>query len=126
MEHEFYFDGNPKKICWVIKANQNTIKQFRDHAETYYEKVSVEESKFIALHVGIFWGIGTFSIKDKDSVNIMIDSKYMYDCMTGQIQSDEKLIRDKIRFIFQLIAQRELKIRFILMPNEKNISTYML
>ena len=62
MEHVYYFDGNQKRITWVIQNEKIKAKQFREQAENYLDKVSVEQAKYIALHVGIFWSIGTFII----------------------------------------------------------------
>ena len=33
------------------------------------------QSKYVALHVALFWGIGTFNIKNKDSIKIKLDKK---------------------------------------------------
>ena len=38
-----------------------------------------EQSKFIALHAGIYWSVGVYIIKDGDVVNVMCDSKKMYE-----------------------------------------------
>lgn len=126
MEHDFYFDGNTKRISWSIKTNESVVNQFRDHVESYLDKVSVEQSKYIALHVGIFWSIGTFTIRNEDMVNIMIDSKDMYEHLRDNIQKNDKLITDRRRFIFQLISQRKLKVRFVHIVNDVNIASCML
>jgi len=126
MEHDFYFDGNTKRISWSIKTKGSVVNQFRDHVESYLDKISVEQSKYIALHVGIFWAIGTFTIRNEDTVNIMIDSKDMYEHLRDNIQKNDKLITDRRRFIFQLISQRKLKVRFVHVVNDANIASCML
>ena len=50
-----------------------------------YSKLNItnyEESKFVALHVGIYWGLGVYIIKDNDQVNVMCDSKMVYETFT--------------------------------------------
>ena len=76
MDHSYYFDGNTKSISWVIENNETHVEQTRTHAENYYDLVSTEQSKYIALHVGLFWGIGRFVIKTNRIVsksNILIN-----------------------------------------------------
>ena len=51
MEHTYYFDGNEKTISWVIETGKTSVEQKRTHAEYYYDQVSIEQSKYIALHV---------------------------------------------------------------------------
>ena len=76
MEHVFYFDGTPKKITWSIYTGNSIVEQSREHVEIYMDKISSVQSKYIALHVGLFWGIGAFIIKNEDVVIIKIDEKY--------------------------------------------------
>ncbi|OLB91574.1 MAG: hypothetical protein AUH25_02265 [Thaumarchaeota archaeon 13_1_40CM_38_12] len=45
LDHRYYFDGNEKKISWIIDNIQTRSEQTRDHAEYYFDKVSVEQSK---------------------------------------------------------------------------------
>lgn len=88
------------------------MEQTRDHIEMYLDKITDEQSKYIALHVGIFWCIGTFRIKNEDSVNVMIDSKTMFEHLAnGNLTSDE-FIKNRTSFINQLINQRKLKINY--------------
>ena len=75
MEHILYCDGNQKKISWIIQTGESTETEERTHVEEYMDKVSNEQSKYITLHVGIFWGIGRFVIKNEDTVDVMLDSK---------------------------------------------------
>jgi len=51
----------------------------RVHAQCHLDKVSVERSKYRALHVGIFWSIGNFIIKNGDKVRVMLDLKSMFE-----------------------------------------------
>lgn len=126
MEHVFYLDGNSKMISWTIENSETKTDQTRTHAENYYDMVSVEQSKYIALHVGIFWGIGRFVIKNGDTVNVMLDLKSMFDHLAENKIADDPLIASKIRFIQQLVDQRELQIRYHLIEQQKNKATSLL
>ena len=79
MDHTFYFDGNNRTISWVIENNEIKTELMRVHAQCYFGMVSVERSKYIALHVGIFWGIGKFIIKNCDNVRVMLNLKSMFE-----------------------------------------------
>ena len=120
MQHDFYASGNPKKISWVLKNEESLTEQFREHVEMYKDKITDEQSKYVALHVGIFWSIGTFHIKDEDSVNIMLDSKTMFEHLANQAPIKDELIVKRTVFIKQLIAQRKLKITY--KYNENNLA----
>lgn len=126
MNHRYFCDGNEKRISWIIQNNEAEIKQKRDHAMMYYNKVSIEQSKYIALHVGIFWSIGKFIIKNRDSVEIMLDLKSMHDHLTGSNHNQDKIIESKTNFIKQLIKQRNLQIQFVLIKTEQNLATKIL
>ena len=123
MDHVFYFNGDADNISWVIQTEDKIIKQNRIHAEIYKNKVTNLQSKCVALHVGLFWGIGVFIIKNKDSMKIMLDEKGMYDHFSSHKEIEDKFIVKKIRFIKQLIMQRELKIEFQLINPNENLST---
>ena len=62
MEHRLYSDGNQKKISWIIQTGESTEQEDRVHVDEYIDKVTEEQSKYITLHVGIFWGVGRFII----------------------------------------------------------------
>ncbi|MDE1726674.1 MAG: hypothetical protein KGH89_05350 [Thaumarchaeota archaeon] len=126
MEHVFYLDGNSKMISWTIENSETKTDQTRTHAENYYDMVSAEQSKYIALHVGIFWGIGRFVIKNGDTVNVMLDLKSMFEHLAENKIADDPLIASKIRFIQQLVDQRELQIRYHLIEQQKNKATPLL
>ena len=128
MEHELFFDGNVKEYTWTIKTGEKLVEQIREHPPAYLSggKLDVkatEESKFIALHVGIYWGLGVYIIKDYDKVNVMCDSKLMYEVFTQGKKSDNQIINDKIHFINQLTEFRNLKMNFQLIDTDKNLST---
>ena len=128
MEHELFFDGNLKEYSWSIKTGEKVVNQVREHPPAYLSggKLDIktnEESKFVALHVGIYWGLGVFIIKDFDKVHIMCDSKEMYELLIQQRKTLDRLIDDKIHFINQLVGHRNLKLEYHLMDPTKNIAT---
>ena len=122
MEHVLFFDGDTKRISWVIQTNNSTIKQKREHVDIYLDKVTSLQSKYIGLHVGIFWGIGTFIIKNQDVIKIAIDDKIMYDHLSTNQKNDDKFIEKRTEFIRQLINQRKLKIQYEMISHEKNLA----
>ena len=68
MEHELFFDGNLKEYSWSIKTGKEIINQIRKHPAAYLSggKLDIknkEESRFVALHVGIYWGSWCFHHK---------------------------------------------------------------
>ena len=89
-------------------------------------KVTIQQSKYIAMHVGLFWGIGRFIIKDKDSLTVKIDDKSMFNQLSKIENPSDELIRTKINFITQLIAQRKLKINFIFVDEKENLASKLL
>ena len=128
MEHELFFDGNLKEYSWAIKTEKEIVNQIREHPPAYLSggKLDIktnEESKFVALHVGIYWGLGVFIIKDFDKVHVMCDSKEMYEILIQQRKTSDQLIDDKIHFINQLVGHRNLKLEYHLMDPTKNIAT---
>ena len=128
MEHELFFDGNLKEYSWSIKTGKKIINQIREHPPAYLSggKLDIknkEESRFIALHVGIYWGLGVFIIKDFDKIHVMCDSKEMYEILIQQHKTLNQIIDDKIYFINQLIGHRNLKLEYHLIEPTKNIST---
>ena len=128
MEHELFFDGNLKEYSWSIKTGKEIINQIREHPPAYLsggklEIKNKEESRFVALHVGIYWGLGVFIIKDFDKIDVMCDSKEMYKILIKQYKTLNQIIDDKIYFINQLIGHRNLKLEYHLIEPTKNIST---
>ena len=128
MEHNIFFDGNMKEYSWSIKTGDKIADQIREHPPAYLSggKLDIknnEESKFVALHVGIYWGLGVYIIKDHDIVNVMCDSKIMYKILRRENKSDDQIINDKIHFINQLVEHRNLKINYQFIESKKNIAT---
>ena len=125
MEHVFFCDGDQKRISWVIQGDSSKVEQSRDQAEIYLDKVSALQSKYIALHAGIFWCVGRFIIKNGDTIKVMLESKPMYEHLTGGTSSDS-FIDARTSFLNQLIQQRKLVVRYELIEPEKNIATRLL
>ena len=95
------------------------------HPRAYYSgyKLNVkndDQSRFIALHVGIYWGIGVFIIKDGDTINVMCNSIKMYDILNSKDKTSDQIINDKIHFTNLFIEQRKLVVNYHLIDNEKN------
>ena len=110
----------------MIQTNDSTVEQKREHPDIYRNIVSVHQSKYIAMHVGLFWGIGRFIINNEDSVAIKIDNKTMFGQFSrNEIPSDE-LIKTRIHFITQLMNQRKLKINYKLVGKEENLASKIL
>jgi hypothetical protein len=126
LEHALFIDGNQKRISWVIKTQNQIREQVRDHADIYLDKVSDVQSKYIALHVGIFWGIGVFVIKNEDVINVMLDSKPMYEHLSKNLEVDDSFIKIRSNFYFQLVEQRKLKLIYHLIESNKNLAKKLL
>ena len=128
MEHDIFFDGNVKEYSWSIKTNDKVADQIREHPPAFRSggKLDIknnEESRFVALHVGIYWGLGVNIIKDNDVINVMCDSKIMFEIMTGAKKIDNDIINDKVYFINQLTNLRKLKLNYQLIESKENIAT---
>lgn len=122
MHHIFYLDGNTKKISWVIKTNDRIVNQERVHVDMYKDSVTDIQSKYIALHVGLFWGIGVFIVKNEDRVKIKLDEKIMYEHFTSNAKIENELIQKRMHFIRQLEKQRKLKLEFEIIDKEENLA----
>ena len=112
----------------MIQTGDQVKKEVREHPPAYYSgyKLDVknnEQSKFIALHVGLYWGIGVFIIKDGDVVDVMCDYTKMYDILTSNHTIDDQIINDKINFINLFIEQRKLVVNYHLIDSDKNPAT---
>jgi hypothetical protein len=112
LEHVLFSNGDAKKIRWIIQTKDSKVRQEREHPDIYLDKVSNHQSKYISLHVGLFWGIGTFIIKNQDMVKIVLDDKIMFEHLTGNKKSSDEFIEKRTFFIRQLIEQRKLKIHY--------------
>ncbi len=126
MEHIYFFDGDQKKISWTIENSQTRSDESRIHAEYFYDIVTPEQSKYIALHVGIFWSIGRFIIKNGDVVNVMLDQKSMFDRLAKDIPTGDVFIEKRMKFIDQIIKQRDLDVRYKLIDPSENKATKLL
>tara|TARA_B110000438_G_scaffold240938_1_gene239849 strand:- start:261 stop:701 length:441 start_codon:yes stop_codon:yes gene_type:complete len=128
MEHDIFFDGNVKEYSWSIKTGNEIADQIREHPPSFRSggKLNIknnEESRFVALHVGIYWGLGVNIIKDNDKVNVMCDSEIMFGIMTNGEKINNEIINDKVYFINQLTNLRNLKINYQLIESVENIAT---
>lgn len=72
------------------------------------------------MHAGIYWSIGVYTIKDGDTVNVMCDSKKMYDILSSKDKISDQIINDKIHFINLFIEQRKLVVNYHLIDSNKN------
>lgn len=122
MDHIFYSDGNAKRILWLIQTNDSIIDQNREHVDIYKDKISDIQSKYVALHIGLFWGIGVFVIKNEDYIKIKLDDKIMFEQLTANLKIKDEFIQNRIKFINQLIVQRKLKIEFELILQKDNLA----
>ena len=131
MEHKLFLDGTKVKFSWIIQTGNETKKEFREHPPAYYSghKLDVkndEQSKFIALHVGLYWGIGVFIIKDGDIIDVMCDSKKMYDILNSKHKTSDQIINDKIKFVNLFIEQRKLIVNYHLIAIEDNLASELI
>jgi len=126
LEHVLFSDGNAKGISWIIQTGESKVDQKREHADLYVDRVTNEQSKYIALHVGIFWCIGTFRIKNGDVVNVMLDLKSMYEHLAHKSKISDDFIEARTDFINQLIAQRKLDIHYHLIDSKENLASNLL
>ena len=126
MEHSLYSDGNAKRISWVIKTEDNLKEQSRDHADIFLDKVTDLQSKYIALHVGLFWSIGVFIIKNNDTVKIMLDSDEAITHLSSDQRSEDVVLEHRKGFINQLGSQRNLKFVYEKISSVNNDATKFL
>ena len=126
MEHSLYSDGNAKRISWVIKTEDNLKEQSRDHVDIFLDKVTDLQSKYIALHVGLFWSIGVFIIKNNDTVKIMLDSNEAITHLSSDQKSKDMVLEHRKGFINQLGSQRNLKFVYEKISSVNNDATKFL
>ena len=126
MEHILYSDGNLKKISWVIQTNESFISQTRIQTENYKNKITKIQSKYVALHIVLFWGIGTFNIKNEDFIKIEVDEKIMYEQLKMKTIIQDEFIKNRIRFIQSFIKQRKLKVEFEIINSKNNLAEKLL
>ena len=126
MEHILYAYGNEKKISWIIKSGDLVDEEIRDQPDVYLDKVTSTQSKYIAVHVGIFWSIGRFIIKNEDTINIMLDSKEMFDHLHQGTENSDEFIHNRTWFLNELINQRKLKVNYQLIDPKENIAAKLI
>jgi len=126
LEHVLFFDGDAKRIAWVIQTNESIIEQKREHVDIYRDLATNQQSKYIGLHIGLFWGIGTFIIKNQDRVKIAIEDKSIFDHLSANQKNDDEFIEKRTYFVKQLINQRELQIQYEMITHEKNLAAKIL
>jgi hypothetical protein len=126
LERILYSDGDLRKISWIIQTSQTVISQNRKHTENYKDKITKIQSKYVALHVALFWGIGTFNIKNEDSIKIKLDEEIMYQQLKMKMPIQDEFIKNKIKFIENFIKQRKLKVEFEIINFEKNLASKIL
>ena len=122
MKHILYGHGNTTGISWVIKTKESSISQNRKHVEEYENKITKIQSKYVALHISLFWGIGTFNIKNEDTIKIKLDEEIMYQQLKKEIKIQDEFIKNKIKFIESFIKQRKLQVEFEIIKVEKNLA----
>lgn len=122
MEHIFYSVGDAEKISWAIKTNDILKIQSRDHIEEYKNKVTNIQSSFVALHVGLFWAIGVFIVKNEDTITIKLEDETMIMNFKSKSNTDDEFIKNRTRFINQLIIQRKLAVSFELIEPKENLA----
>lgn len=76
----------------------------------------------MGLHVGLFWGIGTFIIKNQDVIKIAIDDNTIFEHLSTNQKSHDEFIEKRTCFIRQLIEQRKLKVHYELITADKNLA----
>jgi hypothetical protein len=113
-------------ISCMIETNKIKMGQRRTHAEYYYDQVSVEQSKYIAFHVGIFCGIGRFIIKNGDTVTVMVDLNSMFEHLIKNKKSDDPLMQSRNNVVKQLIDQHEIDIQYQLIEPRNNLASKLL
>ena len=89
-------------------------------------KITKIQSKYVALHIALFWGIGTFKIKNEDDVKIKLDEEGMFDQLNSKTKINDEFIENKIKFIQSFIKQRKLRVDFEKITPEDNLSNKFL
>ena len=93
--HVFYFDVKEEEISGIIQTLDSNIKQNRKHIEISKNKEVDLRSKYTALHVGLFWAIGTFTIKNGDHLKIILDEQNMFEHFTTNNKRKDPIIQKK-------------------------------
>ena len=122
MEHVFYSIGDAEKISWAIKTNDILKIQSRSHVKMYKNKITNIQSKYVALHVGLFWAVGVFIIKNEDKITIKLEDETMIRNLKSKLNVDDEFIQNRTHFINQLIMQRKLIVSFELIEPKENLA----
>ena len=62
-------------------------------------------------------------VVDGDTIDVMCDSKKMYDILNSKNKTSDQIINDKIHFINQLTDHRNLKIMYKMIKPKNNLAT---
>lgn len=111
MGHILHFDGDSGGIAWCLEGDASS-RQSRRHPGIYQNRITVEQSRYVALHVGIFWCIGTFRIRDGDPVDIMVADAGMYDRLACGKRQEDGFAAGRIRHINILAGHRGLALSY--------------
>jgi hypothetical protein len=120
-----YSDGNPRAISWAIRTPQETLLQRREQAGIYHDSITPMQARFVALHVGLFWGIGVFAIQNGGTVRFMIDDPAMMSHLESRCSGDA-FIDGRMRSIDLLVKQRGLDLSVHRIEQSENVATPLL
>lgn len=120
-----YSDGDPRTIAWGIRTPDKTLLQWRAQAGIYRDSISAMQSRFVALHVGLFWGIGVFAIRNGGVVRFMIDDDTMLAYLESHHAGDV-FIDGRMRSMDLLINQRDLDVSVYDIEPSQNLATPLL
>jgi len=126
LNHILYIDGDFNSISWVIQTDESTASQKREHVKIYKNKLTQIQSKYVALHIALFWGIGAFIIKNSDKIKIKLDEEIMYDQLKINTRIQDEFIKNRMQFINSFIKQRKLKVEFQIIDSKNNIAKKLL
>lgn len=90
----FYFLQRCKENRRFIKTDESIIERKREREYIYHDLVTNQQSKYIRLHIKLFWGIGVFMIKNQDQVKIAIEDSIFHHLSANQ-KNDDKFIEKK-------------------------------
>ena len=121
-----YSDGDTRRIAWAIRTGTQTLRQWRNQAEMYRGVVSDMQARFMALHVGLFWGIGVFAIRNGDDIGVMVDDQAMLAHLELGESGGDEFIDRRIHFVNMLADQRGLGITFESVSRADNIASPLL
>lgn len=91
----FLFRCRCKENFWVIQTSDSIVEQNKEYVEIYKDKVTDLQSKYVTLHVGLFWGIGVFIFYNEDTVKIKLNEKTMYNQLTSDSKIEDEFIKNE-------------------------------